>query len=165
LQAVIPLDQRFITSQRKSLQTISSLYCNKRVVQSLFGDFPKLTTLELADCSDFIWTHNNYNNPIPTNKTIQNMKLQLQSDGDGKLESFSVCCREILSALPELVNLDIEIMTTELMKFIALNLPKLKALKCDSIEDGAWDRYDDTKREGVEGVNEEIQLSIVMKED
>jgi hypothetical protein len=76
-----------------------------------------------------------------------------------------MCSQKILSSLPELVNLDIQKMITELIEFIALNLPKLKRIKCGSIEAGAWNRYEEIKREGVEEINEQIQLNIVMKED
>jgi hypothetical protein len=149
-------NREFLYSQRGSLQTVKIFRNYKLIVQDLFSDYPMLTTLEVLDVWDAEWIDDEDENiEIAINTTIKSLKLQFRRD-----QPVDVSCREILLALPELESLDIEKLSTQIMELIALNLLKLKELKCDIIEDGAWERYEEMKREGVEGMNMRIQLGI-----
>jgi hypothetical protein len=155
----INYNMQFVNAQRKSLQSLSSNLCRYEL-QDLLSKFPKLTTLEFTQCCDKDWDrHRRFANFIlPVNTTIKILKLQFMRN-----QLVNVCCRELLLALPELESLDIKRLTTDMMELIALDLLKLKELKSDSVEDGAWERYEEMKREGIKEVNSEIKLSISIK--
>jgi hypothetical protein len=152
----INFNMHLVELQRESLQSLSSEQCRYEL-RDLLTQYPKLTTLEFTQCCDKDWDRSSSvrNFKLPVNTTIKSLKLQFKGN-----ESTEVCCREMLLALPELESLDIEKLSLETMEFIALNLLKLKELKCDTVEGGAWERYEELMQDGVEVMNSEIQLSI-----
>jgi hypothetical protein len=152
----------FLKKQRESLESFSSDRNHKSFVRDLLSEFPKLITLELTRCHNWMnW--NDAGEPVniilPVNTTIKSLKLQFNRD-----QPVPVSVKEMLLALPELESLEIEKLTTETMELIALNLHKLKELKYNSIENRAWKRYEEMKRDGVKGMNTGIQLSNIDKD-
>jgi hypothetical protein len=159
-KGVIDPNMHIVIKQRESLQSLSSDQIGyEPFMRDLLTQFPKLSTLELTECYDRHWVDAggavNAIINLPINTTIKSLKLQFKED-----QSADAFSRDILLALPELESLDIEELTTETMELIALNLHKLKELKCDIIEDGAWERYEEMKQEGIEEMNSIIQLSV-----
>jgi hypothetical protein len=150
--------RELMESQRESLQILDDFGpCFKNDFASYLSDFPNLTALEVSLCDEADWQLDaEEDEDLPVNMNIKSLNLHSFSNHENRYEPFDLASQDILVALPELESLYIQNLTGHMMEFIAFNLRKLEEFRCWNAEEGAWERYEEMKRTGVEGINSKI---------